>query len=172
MVSAIIQALAAGIAALPTETIPYKNRRVVVEIALLGFVKGYTLKNIRELIQQFNNETGNGKDYKFIEGNAVFGMNVPSWSVRTLGSIGTVGTARYASTMDCLLDRLEWDKRRGISPDEDNYLERVQQRNYNPSTNYPTVVRKYNDHYTTVVVAFIVLPVAVVGTVYFLRTIR
>jgi hypothetical protein len=161
-----ISAILAKLASLLPGPIPAKNRECVANIVYQAGAAGYSMKNIKELVQQFNNETANGNDYKFKDGNSCFGMNVPSWSENAQGSIGTVGTARYGSIAACVEDRLIWDQRRGINPKSETYLEDVQRANYNPSPNYPTVVRKYNDESSSVTTSLVVLPAVALGVGY------
>jgi hypothetical protein len=161
-----ISAILAKLASLLPGPIPAKNRECVANIVYQAGAAGYSMRNIKELIQQFNNETANGKDYKFNDHNACFGMIVPSWSENALGPIGGEGTARYPSVSACVEDRLIWDKRQGINGKSQTYLEDVQRRNYNASTSYPTTVRKYSDESSTVTTSLIVLPAIALGVGY------
>lgn len=158
----LIGAIAKILALVPTG-IPRQNREAVACIWLFGFIRGYSLRNIQNLIRQFNNEMNYGKFWKFIEHNATFGMNVPSWSNYAKPIPNGGATAGYASIAESVFDRLDWDRRRGISGTVDNYLVAVQAAAYNMSTAYPEVVAKYSAEPTTLAVQIGLLPAVVLG---------
>lgn len=146
------------------------NRKVGIQVAtitFLGISRGYAWRNILNLVKQFNCETGNGADYKFQQHNNGWGMMLPSWSVRAVGSVGIEGQAKYPTILDATLDRFDWDARRGITGREQNYLAVVQGKGYNPSTNYPSVVSGYNPLESSVFWTAISYPVAIVGALAF-----
>ena len=146
-----------------------KAQTQVASIVMLGLVKGYTWENIKRLIQQFNCETGNGTDYKFLEHNNGWGMMEPSWSTYTIGSVGVEGQGIYPNIFAATLDRFKWDKRNGIGGHEIDYMAKVQQAGYNPSSNYPAVVANYEDHGNQALTIALAIPTLIIGTLYIIK---
>lgn len=114
-------------------------------------------------------ETTFGTNYKFLEGNNPFGMNVPSWSPYVQGSIGTAGTARYRNISQAVADRLTWDKRNGISGWSSNYLNELVQNSYNPSAQYPNAVRFTKGNEKSLMLAAAIVPASIVGIAYLIK---
>lgn len=146
-----------------------RTAELVASVTVNGLLRGYSLSNVYNLIRQFNNETGNGQDYKFTQHCNPFGMQRPTWSVRAIGSVGLEGQAIYKTVNDAVLDRLDWDKRNGITGKEVEYLAKVQDAGYNPNPLYPVVVGAYDSLSSHVVRVITALPVAAILVVYLLR---
>ena len=156
-----------GLGRLGTINLDPKVGTQVATIVVLGISRGYSWANIQNLVKQFNCETGNGADYKFQQHHNGWGMMLPSWSQRATGAVGLEGQAIYPTILDGTLDRLDWDARRGISGQEKNYLAVVQQRGYNPSTNYPSVVSGYSPMESSILWTVISYPLAIMGAMVF-----
>ena len=148
-----------------------RTAELVASVTVNGLLRGYSLSNVYNLIRQFNNETGNGQDYKFVTHCNAFGMRLPSWSTRAVGSIGLEGQAIYKTVNDSVLDRLDWDKRNGITGREVEYLAKVQDAGYNPNPLYPVVVGAYNSLSAHVIRVIAALPLAAIMVIYYLRNI-
>jgi hypothetical protein len=140
--------------------------------ALYGITYNYSWSNILRLNKQFNCETGNGTDYKFLEHNNAWGMMVPSWSEYQQGAIGTEGQAIYRNLSEATYDRFHWDSRNGITGREENYLQAVQALGYNPSEMYSELVEGYeNGSYSTVLV-LAGIPAIIIGTLFIFKNLR
>ena len=146
--------------------LPTKVKNQVGAIVLLGLLKGYDWQNILNLIKQFNCESGNGKDYKFVEYNNGWGMMKPTWSSYVIGSVGIEGQGIYPNIFASTLDRFTWDKRNGLTGREIDYLGKVQQKGYNSSTNYHAVVASYNSHSSEALATALVIPALLIGGLY------
>ena len=165
MVSAInlILNLALKLAGFLAIGLPLKVGHQVATIVYIGLSQGYSWANILHLIQQFNNETAYGVDYKFLEGNNGWGMMLPTWSVYAIASQGTEGQAVYRNIYEATLDRFEWDSRNGINGRESNYLDHVQHNGYNPSLVYPSVVKTFDDYKNQALSTLIAIPAVLFG---------
>lgn len=164
MTEKLIGAIAQILALVPTG-IPRKNREAVACIWMYGFLNGYSLTNIQNLIRQFNNEMNYGKFWKFLQHNATFGMNVPSWSTYAKPIPNGGATAGYDTIAQSVADRINWDRRRGISPTSDSYLMDAHNAHYNSSPQYASVVSQYSAETTTLAVQIGLLPAIVLGIV-------
>lgn len=147
-----------------------KRGELVLSVVLNGLGRGYTLSNVLNLVRQSNNETANGYDYKFQTHSNAFGMRLPSWSTRAIGSVGIEGQAIYRNVNDAVLDRLDWDKRNGLNGREREYLTQVQIKGYNPSPLYPSIVEGFSDLRGSVIRCVVALPVAAYLFVYLTKS--
>lgn len=148
-----------------------KRAELVASVTINAVARGYSLANVFNLIRQSNNETGNGNDYKFTVHNNAWGMMRPSWSTRAIGSIGTEGQAIYKNVNDGTLDRLDWDRRNGITGREVEYLAMVQDKGYNPNPMYPVHVGNFDPLRASVIRVLVALPLAFVVVLYSFKNI-
>lgn len=146
--------------------LPTKIGTQVSSIVILGLLKGYSWENIKRLIQQFNCESGNGLDYKFLDHNNGWGMMVPSWSPYATGSVGIEGQAVYPNVFAATLDRFTWDKRNGIRGTEIDYMSKVQQAGYNGSSTYPQTVAMYQSYRNQAFLVALATPALLIGIIY------
>ena len=166
--TAVINALSKFLSYIPLG-VSRKQGELIFSLVLHGAPLRYSWTNFVNLVRQHNLETTFGTNYKFIEGNNPFGMNVPSWSPYVQGSIGSVGTARYANISQAVADRITWDKRNNISGWSSTYLEELVQHHYNNSPTYPNAVAGTKGYETALLVASALVPASIIGIGYLVK---
>lgn len=108
-------------------------------LLLQGLLKGYSLKNLKWILNQAHLETGHFTSRIFRELNSPFGMScVRSRKTTQIGceNLSDGNTAGvYSSRWSAINDRFLWDEEFGINPRSNNYAKEVS-KSYHPSSTY------------------------------------
>lgn len=116
-----------------------KSSNQIPTLLLQGILKGYTLRNLKWILNQAHLETGHFQSRIFLENNSPFGMScvvkrqTTQVACENLPDGNTSGI--YKSHWSAIKDRFLWDEEFGISPDSQTYSQDVSER-YHPDSTY------------------------------------